>query len=163
MKKSMLGCAVLLAMSSSAFAGTCASPDILPSNTQTSGTTCGGVVGINMGGAIYEHPSNVFAFTYQPGEQTDDQIRLQGSNIELSLVASCSDDGSQGPAAINVATGDGAVVLEVDGNGLVAGTQYFVVVSTDPSIPVVPGTPTCGEFVVDADFLPVELQSFSVD
>lgn len=139
-----------------AYAGTCAAPTPLGSNSNANGSTCGGEVGINMGGTVYGHPSQVYSvhINHQgPDGEPLGQITLTGTNIEASLTTSCTD------APIAVAA---AGVLPLEAQPIPNG-DYLLVVSTDPSIPVQPAPGVCGNFTVAAGTLPVTLQSFSVE
>lgn len=156
MKNTLLAGALALCITSTAFAGTCASPTPLASNSSVpSGSTCGGEVGINMGGTIYAHPSQVYSvhINHQgPDGDPLGKIVLTGTNREASLTTSCS------VAPIQVAAPG---VIDIDANTLANG-DYLLVVSTDPSLPVT-DPPTCGDFTVTAGTLPVALQNFTVE
>ena len=129
--------------------GTCAAPTPLLSNSTVSGTTCGGEIGINMGGTIYVHPSSVFSL-HLDHVNDPNKISIHGEHREMALTASCA----TAPIAI------GAPGLDIDGSEIPSG-DYLVIVSTDPSIPAT-NPPTCGAF--DLNILsPVTLQSFVVD
>lgn len=156
-KKSLVSAVVvgLAFMSSSVFAqdGTCADPLPLVSHTEHSGTTCGGEIGINLGGTIFGHPSTVYSFV---AEGATGNIVLSGTDREMALTTSCTS------APVPGAIGASGLPLSLDAANLQDGQTYLLVVSTDPSIdPTVP--PICGDFMVRPDTLPVELQSFSVD
>lgn len=154
MMRSTLLLASLLLCPVIAAAGTCEAPGApLQSNTTSSGSTCGGTVGINMGGNVYPHPSQVFTFTKGPGATT---IAIAGTDREMSVVTSCSST-TQGPAPVRVGFPGGPVDL----SGLANGT-YFLVVSTDPSLPVTT-PPTCGAYDLTIGTLPVSLQKFEVN
>lgn len=155
MKNYLLIGTLALCASSTAFAGTCASPTPLGSNVTTPTTsTCGGEIGINMGGTIYAHPSQVYSIHINhsgPGGSPLGQVSLTGTNREASITTSCT-------VAPTLA---GAPGLPMNVDGLADG-DYLLVVSTDPSLPVT-DPPTCGDFTVSTGTLPVSLQSFSVE
>lgn len=136
-------------------AGTCADPTPLLSNTPASGTTCGGEVGINMGGTVYGHPSQVYSVHINragPGGSNLGPIVLGTATREASLTTSCT----QAPIAVAAA---GAVDMDLTN---VADGDYLLVVSTDPSIPPA-NPPVCGDFQITPNVLPVELKTFSVE
>ena len=135
-----------------AFAGTCAAPEPLMSNSQISASTCGGEIGIDMGGTVYGHPSQVYSVHIDHAAGTLGHIALTGTNREASLTTSCTS------APIQVAASG---VLDIDAETLANG-DYLLVVSTDPSIPV-ENPPVCGDFTATAGLLPVSLQSFSIE
>lgn len=144
-----------LALPTVAAAQTCASPLPIRSNTSypnptsTTATTCGGQAGLNLGGTIYPHPSIVYSFVAQSANAT---LTLTGTDREMSLVNNCAN----APIAIGFVGGPMVV------NGLTNGTTYYVVVSTDPSIPTPPIQ--CGAYTLTvAGTLPVSLQDFSVE
>ena len=148
MKNALLTLTAIAAMSLSAvsFAQTCASPLPIKSNSSypnassPTATTCGGQAGLNLGGTIYPHPSVVYSFVAQSANAT---ITITGTDREMSLVSSCAG----GPMVVN---------------SLTNGTTYYVVVSTDPSIPTPPIQ--CGAYTLAvAGTLPVSLQGFSVE
>ena len=157
MKNALLTLTAIAAMSLSAvsFAQTCASPLPIKSNSSypnassPTATTCGGQAGLNLGGTIYPHPSVVYSFVAQSANAT---ITITGTDREMSLVSSCA----QAPIAIGFVGGPMVV------NSLTNGTTYYVVVSTDPSIPTPPIQ--CGAYTLAvAGTLPVSLQGFSVE
>lgn len=138
-------------------AGTCADPYTDLSNvTFTGGSTCGGEIGINMGGAVLPHPSVVFTFTYQDDSgagNEPDQIQVTGSNMNAIVATSCT-TAPVGGAAVGIP-------FDMDAT-LVDGQTYFVAVTTDPSVPVT-DPPTCADYTMANDTLPVELQKASVE
>jgi hypothetical protein len=157
MKKILLigGLALLSPIAAYANGGaTCASPTTLASmSSDGTGDTCGGEVGINMGGAIYPHPSRVYSFHVNhagPGG-TPTTISMTGTNREASVTSSCT----SAPVAV------AAPGLDVDVNALADG-DWLLIVSTDPSLPVTT-PPTCGAYTVTAGVLPVALQNFTVE
>lgn len=128
---------------------------ILQSNTPVSGTTCGGVAGINLGGAVLGHPSVIYRFTYQNvGAPNPNLITVTGAEREFAVATNCT--------SAPVGGGAPGVPFDINNSGLVAGTQYFVFVTSDPGLPVT-APPRCGDFSLSPQVLPVELQSFSVD
>jgi len=148
----LCGLMMVAPMAAFAAAGTCDDPEILASVSNVSGSTCGGEVGINMGGAVYGHPSKVYKFHINhagPGG-TPTTITIGGTNREASVTSSCS----VAPVAA------GAGTLAIDANALTDG-DWLLVVSTDPGLPVT-DPPTCGDFSVEAGVLPVSLQTFTV-
>lgn len=156
MKKLILLGSLSLLAPASVFAGTCAAPTPLNSGSDVTGTTCGGVVGINMGGTVYPHPSVVYSVTINHGGPDGSplgNIALGGTNIEAVLTASCTD----APIALAAA---GAIEMPVEP---LPDGDYLLVVSTDPSIPVQPAPGVCGDYSVTAGTLPVTLQDFSVE
>lgn len=141
-------------------AGTCASP-FSPDQSLTnySGSTCGGDIGINLGGSVLGHPSVVFSFVFQDddtddGVNGDDLITLTGTDKVIALATSCT----VGASAI----GQTGTPINLDTAGLTDGTTYLAIVSTNPSLPVT-DPPTCGDFTMDNDTLPVDLQKASVE
>lgn len=142
----LMMCAPMLAN-----AGTCAAPTQLASNATVSDTTCGGEIGINMGGTIYGHPSNVYSVTINHAAGTLGHISVTGANREMSLAPNCT----TAPVAA------GAPGLDIDAE-TVADGNYVLVVSTDPSIPPT-NPPTCGTFDLATGLLPVTLQNFTVE
>lgn len=154
MMRSTLLFAALLACPLVASAGTCEAPTpALTSNSTPSGSTCGGTAGINMGGTVYPHPSQVFSFHKSAGATN---IAVAGGNREMSVVASCMSAG-QGPAPLVVGFPGGPA----DISGLADG-DYVLVVSTDPSIAVT-NPPQCGNYDLTVGTLPVTLQKFDVN
>jgi len=156
----LLACSAMLPVIASA-AGTCADPIPLASQSSPSGTTLGGEFGINMGGTIYQHAVIVYKFHINsagPGG-TPTTIGLTGTDREASVVTSCNDDGSMGPAPENVLIA--AALPPADVSGLANG-DYLLVVSTDPSLAVT-DPPRGGAYTVNAGVLPVALQNFSVE
>lgn len=155
MKNLLVVGALALCASTAAFAGTCESPTPLASNSNVSGSTCGGPVGIDMGGTVYGHPSQVYSIHINhqgPDGDPLGHITLSGTDREASLTTSCTSAPSQVAAP---------GVVEIDANTLANG-DYLLVVSTDPSIPVT-DPPVCGDFSVQAGTLPVALQNFTIE
>ena len=142
----LMMCAPMLAN-----AGTCAAPTQLASNATVSDTTCGGEIGINMGGTIYGHPSNVYSVTINHAVDPLGPITLTGGNREMALAPNCN----TAPVAIGAPGLDIHLISIADGS-------YVLVVSTDPSIPPT-NPPACGTFDLWSGFLPVVLQSFAVE
>ena len=135
-------------------AGTCAAPTPLQSNPSLQDTTCGGEIGINLGGTIYVHPSNVFSLHLDHAAAMDgvlDPIHLEGTNREMAITTSCK-------AAPLQVGGEG---LSIELNPLTDG-DYLLIVSTDPSIPPT-NPPICGAFHLFGGWIPVTLQSFTID
>lgn len=141
-----------------AFAQTCA-PTTVPTSPISSDssllgqTTCGGQAGLDLGGTIYSHPSKVYEFVAQGANAT---ITF-GANAdrEMSLVTGCT----SAPLFIGFVGGP----LVIPPGSLTDGTKYYLVVSTDPSIPTA-NPPVCGSFdLVVNGRLPVALQKFSVE
>lgn len=147
------GLAALAPMTAFADGGTCASPAPLASMASDNGSTCGGEIGINMGGTVYGHPSKVYSFHINPTgpDGTPTTIALTGSNREASVTTSCT----------TAPTLAGAPGAPIDVSGLAEG-DYLLVVSTDPGLPVT-DPPTCGDFGVQAGVLPVTVTNFSVE
>lgn len=153
MKNLLLMGGVALCAPLAASAGTCAAPEPLQSHYVTAASTCGGEIGIDMGGTVYGHPSQVYSVHVDHAADPLSHISfLQGANREASLTTSCT----SAPIQI-AATG----VLDIDLQPLSNG-DYLLVVSTDPSIPV-QNPPVCGDFAITAGTLPVSLQSFSIE
>lgn len=141
------GVALMLA-SGSSFAQTCASPLPLISNNTHTGTTCGGQVGIDLGGIPLVHPSIVFSFV---AEGASGSIETSG---DATISAVIAPDCSTAPFLIGNS-------IPLGGGELVDGETYlFIVTSEELSAP---DPQICGEFNVVTGTLPVELQSFSVD
>lgn len=115
---------------------TCASPAPLATiSINPSTTTCGGEIGINMGGVVYGHPSRVYSFhVNQPGMCCS--IQLTGTNREGVVTRSCT----EAPTAIS------APGFPINVNALADG-EWLYVVSTDPSLPIT-NPPTCGPFTI---------------
>lgn len=127
-------------------AQTCDSPLPLLSNNTHTGTTCGGTVGINLGGVALVHPAIVFSFVADGASGT---IDTSGDPTISALIANdCASAPDYAGNSIDVGT-------LVDGN-----TYYFIVTSEELSAP---NPQICGEFNVVTGTLPVELQSFSID
>jgi hypothetical protein len=151
MKKILVLGGLMLCAPMLANAGTCAAPTPLAGNSTVDDTTCGGEIGINMGGTIYGHPSNVFSVHIDHAADPLGHIAITGTNREMSLTSSCT----TAPIAA------GAPGLDIDAQP-VANGDYLLVVSTDPSIPPT-NPPTCGTFELVTGPLPVALQSFTVE
>jgi hypothetical protein len=155
MMRSALILASMFLVPALANAGTCEAPTPMTRPPPLTSTTCGGPTGINMGGAVYPHESNVFSFT-KP--DIDSSIAISGTNREMSVVTSCDSapPNSQGPGQLGVGFPGGPVDISVlpDGN-------YLLVVSTDPSIPSPPTV--CGSFQLILPPIPVTLQKFEVN
>lgn len=138
-----------------AAAGTCADPIPLASlQSVPDGSTCGGEIGINMGGVVYGHPSMVYRFHINqagPGG-TPTTISVTGTDREASITDSCTN----APTAIS-----SAAIGPADVSTLATG-DWLLVVSTDPGLTVT-DPPRCGAFAVTAGVLPVSLQEFSVN
>lgn len=163
----MLGLALVgsLLFSASAFAQTCASPTPIPPKAGGSypvphlaGTTCGGTVGLNLGGVVYSHPSVVYSFVANAAAAAAaSTITFSGTgseNREMSLVTSCTS------APINIAAP--GVPMQIPAGQLVSGTTYLLVVSSDSGLP--PQPQQCGPFSVSTTgTLPVALQNYSVE
>lgn len=145
--------AALLLTSGSLFAQTCDSPYTgLESHTPLVASTCGGQIGIDLGGAIYPHPSHISSFVWEDGSPA--VMTLEGTNMEFGIMSNCSSAAH--------AVGAPGIPIDLETIGLVDGNTYLVIVSTDPGIdPTDP--PTCGDFTLNPQHLPVELQSFSID
>lgn len=120
---------------------TCAAPAPLPSGSDV-GDTCGGEIGINLGGVVYAHPSRVYSFHVDHAGPVFTTITLSGTNREAAVTDSCS----------NAPTAFAAPGVPVDVTALADG-DWLLVVSTDPSLPVtVP--PRCGPYTVNDDLPP---------
>ncbi|HJU38106.1 MAG TPA: hypothetical protein VJ724_00940 [Tahibacter sp.] len=133
-----------------AYAGTCAAPTPIFSGQTINESTCGGEAGINMGGTIYGHPSQVYSFT---ANNAAGAFTLTGTDREMSVTTSCT----SAPIA------SGAPGVPINASVLVNGTSYLLIVSTDPSIPLA-NPPVCGAAsTVLPNPLPVSLQKFSVE
>lgn len=154
MKVAALSAFLMLACAPMAYAQTCASPTALASNTVVNGNTCGGEIGINMGGVIFGHPSVVYSFTWTDQGVDPNIIDLTGTNMAFVVGPDCT----QAPIAFG---GPGVGPLDLTAAGFVDGQSYVLVVSTDPGLPVT-DPPTCGDFVLSPGTLPVSLQNFTV-
>lgn len=158
MKNVLLSLTALAAMGASAvsFAQTCASPLPIRSNTtypnatSTTGTTCGGTPGLNLGGTIYPHPSIVYSFV---ANNAMGNLTITGAMREIALTTSCANAPSNAAAP--------GVPMVIAPGSLTNGATYLLVVSTDPSEPPVP--PICGTYTINTPTLPVSLQNFSVE
>lgn len=134
--------------SGTSFAQTCADPLPLTSNNTHTGTTCGGQVGIDLGGIPLVHPSIVFSFV---ADSASGNIVTSGDPTISAVIAP---DCSTAPILIGN-------TISLDGPELVDGQNYlFIVTSEELSAP---DPQICGEFNVVTGTLPVELQSFSID
>lgn len=155
-KISLVSAALVLAGSAAvSFAQCDDSAPILESNTALNLDTCGGVVGLDLGGAILGHPTLVYRFDYQDdgGAGVEpDQIQITGSEREFAIGTSCS----------TAPIGGGAPGLPFNVETLTPGTRYYVFFTSDSGLPVT-APPRCGAVAVNTDTLPVELQSFSVE
>lgn len=160
--KSALLAGLLLSMPAVALAGTCANPTPLASlQAIPDATTCGGGHGINMGGTIYGHSTQVYKFHINhagPGGAPT-TISLTGDDREAVIVTSCNDDSSQGPAPIGDPLAGALGPHDVSG---LADGDYLLVVSTDPSIDP-QNADLCGPVNITAGVLPVSLTNFSVE
>lgn len=148
---------VSLGMSSVSFAQCDDSAPELASNVQVNGNTCAGVVGLNLGGAILAHPTLVYRFDFsdQDGDAPEpDLIQIVGAEREFAIGTSCNTPPIGGGAP--------GVDFDLDAAGLTEGGRYYVFVTSDTGLPVT-DPPRCGDFTLDPDTLPVELQSFSID
>ena len=101
-----------------------------------------------MGGTIYGHPSQVYRFR---ANNLAGAFTLSGGDREMSITTSCT----SAPVA------SGAPGVPIPASALTSGTEYLLIVSTDPSIPLA-NPPICGDFTTMGPF-PVSLQTFSVD
>lgn len=149
-----------LGVPSVVFAQTC-TPTTAPTTPLTSNqvisgaTTCGGTVGLNLGGTVYPHPSKIYEFVAQNAAASI-TITPASADIEMSLVSGCT----SAPLAIGFVGGP----LVIAPATLTNGQKYFIVVTKDPSIPPQPAPGVCGTFgFAVAGTLPVSLQGFSVE
>ena len=138
--------------------GTCANPTPLvqvPNGTEAS-STCGGQIGIPLGGAPSIHPAQVYSFRYNPAGANGaaGAFTITGAEREVVVAADCS----SGPIG-GFAPG---VPVNVESLGLTAGQTYILVVGSDSGLPVT-DPPRCGAYSFNWVTLPVSLQNFSVD
>lgn len=139
-------------------AGTCDAPTRLtqrPISSHT-GTTCGGEIGIPLGGAVATHPSVVYTFRYNPDgpDGASGPMSVAGAEREVVVSESCT-----GVPLGGFAPG---VPVNVDSLGLTSGGTYYLIVTTDLGLAVT-APPRCGDFSMSWGSLPVSLQNFSID
>ncbi|MEO6104727.1 MAG: hypothetical protein ABIP44_13955 [Pseudoxanthomonas sp.] len=157
MKNALLSLTAVAALGVSAvsLAQTCASPLPIQSNSNKTGTTCGGTPGLNLGGTIYPHPSIVYSFVAQNAAAAITFNAAGSPDREMSLVTACN------TAPIFIGFNGGPLVIPPA--TLTNGTTYLLVISTDPGLPPA-NPPLCGPYnVTVAGTLPVSLQGFSVE
>ncbi|HET8898167.1 MAG TPA: hypothetical protein VFN09_05270 [Rhodanobacteraceae bacterium] len=157
MKTKLLSALLISAIAPAAFAGTCASPTAIatPTPSTVTGTTCGGDMGINLGGTILSNPTQVYSFVWHDTGTTPNILHLNsGANIEIDIANNCTD----APFAV------GANLLDLDWTtaGMVDGQTYLMFVTIDPSIQP-HNASQCGTFDIAPGTLPVELSKFSVN
>ena len=129
----------------------------LASNQTISGaTTCGGTVGLNLGGTnVLPHPSKIYEFVAQNATATI-TITPASTDIEMFLTTGCTSS----PTAQGFVGGP----LVIPPGTLTNGTKYFIVVTKDASIPPQPAPGVCGAYgFTVVGTLPVSLQNFSVE
>ena len=120
---------------------TCADPAPLPSGSDE-GDTCGGEIGLNLGGVVYSHPSRVYTFHVDHAGPVFTTIALAGTDREAAVTDSCT----------NAPIAFAAPGTPVDVTALADG-DWLLVVSTDPSLSVtVP--PRCGAYTLNDDLPP---------
>jgi hypothetical protein len=167
MKKLALVASVLvLGISGSAFAQSCASPTGLTSGQAiASATTCGGDTSFTdiCGGATITGPANVYSWTFSSGTPSgnitvtptgtfDAGIAIAGPAATCTAaLGNCvgSSDSSQAPG--------GAESVPLSGANS-AGTYYLIVTSFSST-----AANQCGGYSVAVGTLPVKLQSFEIN
>lgn len=155
MKRPILASLILSAvLPAAAFAGTCDAPTPLNQTAPgaISGTTCGGQIGIPLGGAVAPHPNQVYSFRYN--NNATGALTVTGTDREVVITAGCTS-----PPITAFAPG---VDANIGTAGLTNGTTYLMIVGSDSGQPVT-DPPRCGEFNVTWQQLPVTLQGFSVE
>lgn len=141
--------------------GTCADP-FVPAESLTvyTGSTCGGDIGIDLAGTVLGHPSVVYQFVYSDVDAgtEPDQIAIAEATLGVVIAASCT-------SPVLASGGAGAPPLNLDAPNpgpLTDGQTYLAIVTTDPGLPVT-DPPTCSDYTMTIDTLPVELKSMDVE
>jgi hypothetical protein len=138
----------------------CASPEVMYLNSTYMGDTSAPGYGNPVGGmGPLPSPANdaIYAFTANVNLTETLIVTAAGYNYGIFLTSNCA--GTTAPplqAATGPAVG-GSLLIE--GQSLVAGAQYFVIMSGNPSDSSAPA----GTFTFTAPFVPVELRSFSIE
>lgn len=146
-----------LALTQSAFAGSCAAPTSLhpqePNGTITGDTCVGGETeGHLFNGFAWPHRSQVYRFTYN--DNATGAITIGPAPIEAIIL---DRDTCTGAEVVWIASE--AAPGDIGDAPLVNGQDYLLLVGAEAT----QAAGTCGSFTLNYTQLPVELQSFSVD
>ncbi len=162
MKRALLTALVLAALPAAAFAQTCASPISMhapdaaspeggqvPGRVYVGDTTTGSEIGINLAGVILSHPSVVYRFT---ANNASGSFVVTGTDRVVVIAENCTSN----PLAIGDSNNPMAMPA------LNNGQNYLFIVSTSPGLPPT-NPPTGGPYTFTIPFVPVSLQSFSIE
>ena len=134
---------------------TCATAEVMVGNTYSGDTSAAGYGNPVGGFGPLPSPSNDAIYTFTANNTTGPlTVTAAGYNYGVFLTTNCT--GTTAPP-IQAATGP-AVGGSFPLDGLTNGTQYFVIMSGNPSDSSAPN----GSYTFITTF-PVELQSFSID
>jgi hypothetical protein len=161
MNKIALGVSLLALSAGSAFAQTCASPIVVPSNGTFPGDLCTATNTLpQYGGTTSPQAEIIYSFVAQnaTGNVTLTQTGAPFGATMFLLPSPCA------VGTDPISFGDSANPMPMSnlaggGTPLVNGQTYFIVMTADPGGPA----DACGAFSFTTPTLPVELQNFSVD
>lgn len=167
MKRTLAGhCLVTIVFATSNALGqaTCepAGVPILPilSETSYSGTTCSGVSGVPLGAGGTRWPTVAFTFTARSAWGA---FQLDADDgMEFRIFANAC--GAGDPYVSGYVNAGELLHIPADVEVLPDDTDFIMILTMDSTIdPLSPDEVLCGDFTITTPFLPVELQSFSVE